>query len=127
MTIPFSSKDIARRSPVWVAMSELFLDTSLTKQELSQITEAIRTAGFTADEAEGILLDEVAPIFGWNLLSVAGEWLPWDETVVAELVLERLSKRNRLRFLSRPRRWLRGRLIRLISDDWNAVKKSLAT
>ncbi len=86
-----SQAEIARRLPVWTALSDVFLDTELDPQEYSHIADVIRQSGYTAGEAEAIFRDEVAPAFSVNLWSVAGEWQGWPEDYVRERVLARRS------------------------------------
>jgi len=84
-----SEAEIARRLPVWCALSDLFLDTAFDASHDRRIAEVIRAGGFSAREAEDILMHEVAPAFGANLRSVAGEWAGWSEDFVREQVLAR--------------------------------------
>lgn len=123
MKVRLSAEEISTRSPVWVALSQLFLDSYLTDEERLAIAEVIRDAGFFAEEAEIILIDEVAPVFASNLMSVAGEWVPWDEGQVAELILAQLSRRQGLLYNSWIGRWWRRRLLWLIWTDWQTVKR----
>jgi len=83
----FSEPEIARRLPVWCALSDAFLDTELDTQTYRHMAEAIRAQGFTAAEAETIFREEVAPAFAYNLWSVAGVWAGWPEATVRERVL----------------------------------------
>lgn len=83
----FSDGEIARRLPVWCAMACLFLDTEPTDGDYRAIAAAIREAGYGADEAQAIFLEEVAPAFAPNLLAVAGEWAGWPDDLVRERVL----------------------------------------
>lgn len=62
--------EIARRSPIWRALSELFLDTKLQPDDHQRIAELIRQAGYNVCEAEAILRNEVAPVFFSNMLSM---------------------------------------------------------
>jgi hypothetical protein len=82
-----SEEEIARRLPVWCALSDAFLDTELDAHTYRHMAEVIRTQGFTAAEAEAIFREEVAPAFAYNLWSVAGEWAGWPEATVRERVL----------------------------------------
>lgn len=83
----FSEAEIARRLPVWCALSDAFLDTELDQRAYRHIAKVIRAQGFGAAEGEAIFRDEVAPAFAYNLWSVAGEWAGWPETTVRERVL----------------------------------------
>ena len=87
-----SEQEIARRLPVWTALSELYLDRELEEIEIRWIAEKIRDAGYTLPEAESILRYEVAPAFFWNLTDVAGVWDLWRDDVVRKKVLARLGK-----------------------------------
>lgn len=79
--------EIARRLPVWCALSDVFLDAELDEHCYRDIVEVIGANGFAGVEAEAILRTEVAPAFAYNLWSVAGEWAGWSEATVRELVL----------------------------------------
>ena len=83
----FSEPEIARRLPLWVALSDAFLDTELDAQTYRHMAAVIRAQGFTTAEAEAIFREEVAPAFAYNLFSVAGEWAGWPEATVRERVL----------------------------------------
>ena len=126
--------EVARRSPVWRALSDLFLDTELQPDDHRHIAELIRRASYSLAEAEAILRNEVAPIFFTNILSVAGEWAPWSEDFVRDLVLKRLQKRWRGGVLARAmarlhqsivNRLVGGRFLRK-GNDWRRVKQLLA-
>jgi hypothetical protein len=86
-----TAEQIERRVPVWVAMSDLFLDTEITDATLGHIARTIDRAGFSADEAKAILGTEVAPVFCRNLLGPAGEWAGWSEASVRVAILDFLS------------------------------------
>ncbi len=119
----YSAEEIDRRAPVWHALSELFLDTELDQSDLGVIAEKIRAAGFSADQAEEVLCREVAPVFWTNLLQVAGEWEPWSEQQVRELVCNRLQ----------PRSWVTGwfhdlksrRQMAVVRSEWLGVRECL--
>lgn len=125
MAVTLSPDEVSRRAPVWAAMSELFLDTKLSEQELSAITASIKQAGYSAEEAEEILIHEVAPVFSANLLDFAGEWLPWDEDEVVDLILAKLAKTRQSTTMTAPRRWFRRRMILQVRPDWQQVKRGL--
>lgn len=122
---------IARRSPVWRALSELFLDTELQPDDHQRIAELIRQAGYNVSEAEAILRNEVAPVFFPNMLSMAGEWVPSSEDFVRELVLKRMQQRWRGGTLARAMVRLHRSIVGcsvygLYGKDWRRVKQRLA-
>ena len=124
---------IARRSPVWRALSELFLDTELQPDDHQRIAELIRQAGYNVSEAEAILRNEVAPVV-FPMLSMAGEWVPWSEDFVRELVLKRMQQRWRGGTLARAMVRLHQSIVGCSvyglyvrnGKDWRRVKQLLA-
>lgn len=86
---PLCEAEIARRLPVWSALSEVFLDQEPLTDTYRSIADVIDENGFSAIEAEAIFRDEVAPAFAINLWSVVGEWQGWPEDFVRERVLEK--------------------------------------
>jgi hypothetical protein len=85
-----SAEDVERRLPLWCALSELFLDTELQPADFDRVAAVLARAGVSADEARGILENEVAPVFIPNTLSVAGEWAGWREDFVRERIVAHL-------------------------------------
>ncbi len=90
-----TSSQIERRVPVWHALSDLFLDTELQPPDHERIAGALRRSGYSIVELRTILDEEVMPAFAFNLLAVAGEWVPWDEEEVRAIMLRSLQARRR--------------------------------
>lgn len=84
---PLNIKD---RKDVWIALSDLFLDTdvSLNYDYISRVCAA---SEYSLEELKKILENEVAPVCYINLLIVAGEWVGFDE----EWLVNKISKRIR--------------------------------
>lgn len=101
--------DIERRLPVWQALSELFLDTELQPYDHRQIAAQLRESGYSPDELRAILMNEVAPAFVPNLLSVAGEWTSWSEDEVRIIMLRSLASPLSRTIKRWVARWLFGR------------------
>jgi hypothetical protein len=82
------------REAVWVLLSELFVDTAHTKNDLLAIGKALRETGFSAEEVEHILRREVAPVCGrWMFYpGVVGPWPMFDEQELKRMIEERLQK-----------------------------------
>ena len=68
-----------RRARLWVALSDLYLDTELQPVTHAAIARAIITTGYSLEEARRIDREEVFPILHGNLLSVAGQWAGFDD------------------------------------------------
>ena len=84
--------DIERRRPVWLALSEFYLDTELSNEDLKRIKGVFAASGFSMDEIQDIERDEVRPVVGANLLSVAGVWSGFDQEWLSEAMIQRISK-----------------------------------
>ena len=116
---PLTDAEIARRMPVWVAMSDLFLDTYPFDWTIRHITRVIDEAGFTAAEARAIFREEVGPAFAGNLLSVAGEWAMFGEELVRDEVLKHIAR-------GRPAGFpVRGMIDDITGRDWRVVESQL--
>lgn len=65
------------RRPIWLALSDLFLDTEV-RGYLPGVAETAHRLGLSSEGLWDILEREVAPLLAPNLLSVAGEWAGFD-------------------------------------------------
>ncbi|MFT5836554.1 MAG: hypothetical protein ACI9ZV_000049 [Candidatus Azotimanducaceae bacterium] len=83
-----SESQIERRRPVWTALSNLFLDTELQDNQFTEIAERIQESGYTFEETEKILMEEVFPVLIPNLAPIAGEWAGFDEEWLHATILE---------------------------------------
>ena len=111
-----TTKDLEYRRPVWEALSDLFLDTD------NSFTHPGRIAGLVAspyslDELERILIDEVYPVCGSNLFSIAGEWTGFDPQWLESSILRRLA--------SPVRRFNFGRLIAPCATEWRHIRDAI--
>ena len=84
--------DIERRKPVWVALSEFYLDIELSDDDLKRIMGVFAASGFGMDQIQEIERNEVRPVEGANLLSVAGVWSGFDQEWLSEAIIQRISK-----------------------------------
>lgn len=84
MTEPLN---LARRAPVWEALSELFVGKELQDYDYAGIAKTLRQSGYSLDELEKVLREEVAPVFRSNLSPLAvPEMEGWaHDTVVEEI------------------------------------------
>ena len=109
-----SAEEIERRLPLWIALSDLFLDTEPTRSTYENIVGTIIDRGFQPEHAEAILREDVAPAFWTNLLAPAGEWQGWEDGLVRERVI-----RSRRSPISRFGAWLFCR--RIVDEEWAKV------
>jgi hypothetical protein len=82
-------QDIANRCPVWVALSDLYLDTELYPDDLELLAETLAASPYTTDELKHILLAEVHPACMTNLRQVAGVWSGFDPVWLRASILGR--------------------------------------
>ena len=84
MTEPLN---LERRAPVWEALSELFVGKELQDYDYAGIAKTLRASGYSVDELEKVLREEVAPVFRSNLSALAvPEMEGWArDTVVEEI------------------------------------------
>ena len=86
--------DIARRKPVWSALSDLWLDTELSDDDLLRIAGVMKRSEYSINELRDIYLFEVAPVVFLNLLTVAGEWAGFNEEWLFAETTKRAKKRS---------------------------------
>lgn len=110
------------RLPVWTALSELFLDTELQEDDIARIVAVLERSPYSAREVETILKTEVSPAFAANLLSIAGEWQPWQEAQVREIMEQSIRMALSTNFIDRVRFALKRRII---PPEWHRIAVQL--
>jgi hypothetical protein len=113
-----TDQDIETRLPVWTALSELFLDTELQDDDYARIAAVLGRSGLPHERLQAILNYEVAPVFAFNLVDLAGEWTPWSE----EEVLEIMSAPRRESVLTWMGAW---RTRRYLTSQWLKIASHL--
>lgn len=97
MELQSDPMNISHRKPIWIALSELYLDTELEQYDFNLIATKIKESPFSFEEVKQINKEEVFPILFTNLLSVAGEWTGFQEEWLITKITQKLKKRTRLR------------------------------
>jgi hypothetical protein len=108
------------REAVWLALSELWLDTELQPFQHTHIARVLQDSDLPLEEIEAILLYEVAPVVWRNAQCVAGVWTGFDPDWLIDA-----CRRNQQRRESRWHR-LRCRLLKQamlgpVKEDWAIV------
>ena len=106
------------RSPVWVALSEFFLDTELEDCDYRRIARILAQSPYAEDELRQILRFEVYPVCHWNLWPVAGEWAGFNQEWLIASIRPLCGWRPLIR-LPCLSWWM-------IRDHWNAVCRLLS-
>ncbi len=110
-TIPFFDYEaVHERTPVWIALSDLYLDTD-SRLSFAYIARTLAASKYKLEELHAILLEEVAPVVEFNLLQVAGDWAGFDEKWLLREILDRQGRRRS------------SRLSVDMSGDWRCVKE----
>ncbi len=113
--------DVAARRPIWVALSDFYLDNELQDSALRHITFKILESPYTLEEVRQINQDEVFPVLYPNLLSVAGEWAGFDQDWLTEEILDSLAQRKTVEKLAvKYTNWSFGWTYR---DSWQRLDK----
>lgn len=84
-----------QRKPVWVALSELFLDTELSAEDLARIAQVMAESGLSIEQLREVYLVEVAPVVSRNTFDMAGVWDGFDEEWLYAEILSNLQNRPR--------------------------------
>ena len=114
-----TAEEIARRKPVWIAMSDLWLDNDVDEEWAKQIAAVIAESGLSEEEIDDIFTFELAPFLGWNHLTVAGEWAAFDSDWICEEAGKRVGKRRLLPKLADKT----GLSTYAAKDSYNMVKR----
>lgn len=110
----FDTETLKIRKPLWIALSDLFLDTELQEYNHAHIATAMFESGYSFAEIEDILMLEVFPVCIANLHSVAGEWAGFHEDWVIKMIIK--AKRP-----NRYRQWVNRSNFWMIKKDWDKV------
>jgi hypothetical protein len=108
-----SSNELDARIPVWVALSDLYLDTDVSLS-YDYIVRTLVASPYSLDALHEMLMYDVHPVLYPNLLSMAGEWAGFDETWLVERIL---AARKQPRWRRRFTQWF----VRDIGVQWRTL------
>lgn len=89
--------NIEERKPIWIALSNFYLDTELEEYVLKSIAKKIIESPYSLKKVKEINTYELFPVLHYNLISVAGVWTGFDEDWLTNSIIKSLSKRNKLK------------------------------
>ena len=89
-------QDLQNRRPVWIACSDLFLDTELQEFQYIQIAQTCAQSPYSWEELDIIMFQELWPAFRMNLYSMTGEWAGWPPEFIEDEVLRAQKRKWRL-------------------------------
>lgn len=111
--MPAASDAIDTRIPVWVALSDLYLDTDVTLSH-DYIVRTLAASPYSIDALHDMLMYDVHPALYTNLMLVAGEWAGFDEAWLVERI-------EAIRRQPRWRRRISHWFVRDIGVQWRAL------
>lgn len=80
------SREYPARLRALTILANIFLDAEFDEDEGERMASRLEAMGFSPDELETILKQVTGPVFGGNLLSIAGEWVWWSEDKVGRML-----------------------------------------
>ncbi|NHF58161.1 hypothetical protein FK220_002330 [Flavobacteriaceae bacterium TP-CH-4] len=85
---------IDERKIIWIALSDMYLDTELQEYHFKHIARTIAESNYSFEEVRKIDREEVFPVLYTNLLSVAGVWDGFQEEWLVQAILEKMGKKR---------------------------------
>lgn len=119
-----SQEEVQKRIPLWLAISQLYIDNEVGEYDFNRIVGEILKNDFSFDEAEKILIEEVAPVCCWNLYATAGVWTAFDEEDLVNKILKNIYKQE----VFPPYHWYIASVYskfltaKMIWEDWEKVR-----
>lgn len=113
--------NIEERKPIWIALSDFYLDTELQEATFRYIATKIAESPYSFKKVKEIDKYEIFPVLKNNLLSVAGEWAGFDEEWLVNRIKESLSKRNTIKKMEIENTYLI--LKWMYKDYWEKLEK----
>jgi len=89
-----TSNDIENRQTIWIALSELYVDTELEAYHYNYLANLIFESSYSLEEVKRINKNDVFPLLFPNLLSVAGVWEGFDEKWLVETIVKKKRRSN---------------------------------
>ncbi|MGK6340934.1 hypothetical protein ACMGDK_01765 [Chryseobacterium sp. DT-3] len=86
--------NIKERKPVWIALSDFYLDTELQDSDFRYIAQTILESPYSFDDVKTINIYEVFPVLQPNLLQAAGEWAGFNEKWLMEAITDHLKTKT---------------------------------
>ena len=122
MKMKLSDKEIVKRSPVWIALSDLFIGRVLQGSDFNYIIKILKESQYSIDELEFIFLNEVSPVFRFNIYSIP-EMEGWNNEAIVSEVTSYLKKEGIFDRIFK-KEWFNKILLPNVSKKrWNIIKK----
>ncbi len=90
--------EIDHRKPIWLALSEFYLDTELQSSDYDAISKVLKASGLGIGQLKEIDTFEIFPVLRTNLLDVAGVWTGFDEAWLYETCTKSYLRKHKTLF-----------------------------
>ncbi|MFS4493690.1 hypothetical protein [Maribacter sp. 2308TA10-17] len=115
--------NIEERRPIWIALSDLYIDNELQDYDFKYISQKIKASPYSLEQIKQIDKEEVFPVLHTNLLTVAGIWTGFQEEWLITEIMRKLEKRN---FLSRLMNGIMYAFLKSMQkDNWRKIETML--
>ena len=88
--------NLGDRQPIWIALSEFYLDTELDDSDYQKIAQVILKSPFKLEDVKIINKYEIFPVLRNNLGSVAGSWSGFDETSLVNAIISKIDSQTKI-------------------------------
>jgi hypothetical protein len=86
--------NIEERKIIWIAISDLYLDTELDETDFKHIAKKIKESPYSLAQAKQIDKEEVFPVLYTNLLYLVGVWSGFNEDELIANIIKKIQSRN---------------------------------
>lgn len=114
--------NLSERKPIWVALSNFYLDKELQNHDFKFIATKIKESPYSFDEVKQIDKQEVFPVLHLNLLSVAGVWNGFDEDWLISEITKKLQKSSWFKAFMLKVKY--ARLKGMYADYWEKLEEA---
>lgn len=116
------------RQPIWIALSDFYLDTELQDFNFQYIAKTILESPYTFEDVKKINIYEVFPVLQSNLLQPAGEWAGFNEewlveTITAHLETKSIFKNLMIRISYKKYGWMQEDYWVKLENIYNEMQK----
>jgi hypothetical protein len=122
-----TNEEIEKRKPLWLALSDLWLDTEPTELTYQAIVREISNLGYSFETAEKIMAEEVAPVVYSNLFNIfpGGTWDGFDADWLNKAIIQSLEKQEKNTIYRTWTRSSAGKFVmtNMVRDDWRKVAR----
>lgn len=86
--------NIEERKIIWIAISDLYLDTELDETDFKYIAKKIKESPYSLAQAKQIDKEEVFPVLYTNLVYLVGVWSGFNEDELVANIIKKIQSRN---------------------------------